>query len=182
VDYLAAFYHGLLVKALKANAFTFTSWEDGKRRQKAGGKVSRPPSFVGLRTSKECVRVRARPSKVGTFAVQLNLNDILDVMIEALPSDAYALLLVVNHDIYEDEDDDFACGRAFGGSRVAVVSTARYHPMLDEQQDVDRRHAWPASHCSSYMHECCLKATEAAEAAEAEAIHEPKKKEAKTQA
>jgi archaemetzincin len=80
---------------------------------------------------------------------------LLDACIEALPDDAYALLLVVEQDTYEDEDDDFCCGRAFGGSRVAVVSTARYHPLLDTAQGIDREHTWPASHCTAYMEKCC---------------------------
>lgn len=46
-------------------------------------------------------------------------------------------------------------GRAYGGSRVAVVSTARYNPSLDARQDVEREHAWPASHCDAYMRDCC---------------------------
>src|SRR6202035_5293660 len=42
-------------------------------------------------------------------------------------------------------------GRAYGGSRVAVVSTSRYNPVLDCVQDIDRQHSWPASHCESYI-------------------------------
>ena len=36
---------------------------------------------------------------------------------------------------------------AYGGSRIAVVSSARYNPVLDKTQKVDRVHSWPASHC-----------------------------------
>jgi len=38
---------------------------------------------------------------------------------------------------------------------IAVISTARYHPALDEEHDVEREHAWPASHCEMYLRECC---------------------------
>ena len=38
---------------------------------------------------------------------------------------------------------------------MAVVSTARYNPTLDDRQGVERSHAWPASHCDAYMRECC---------------------------
>ena len=38
---------------------------------------------------------------------------------------------------------------------MAVVSTARYNPRLDDVQDVEREHAWPASHCDAYMRDCC---------------------------
>lgn len=38
---------------------------------------------------------------------------------------------------------------------MAAVSMARYNPRLDDGQDVEREHAWPASHCDTYMRECC---------------------------
>jgi archaemetzincin len=79
---------------------------------------------------------------------------------EILPSDAYALLMLVEHDIYEDEEDDFACGRAYGGSRIAVVSGARYNPILDAEQKVPREHGWPASCCEAYVKDCCEDANE----------------------
>ncbi|KAI1702553.1 peptidase family m54 domain-containing protein [Ditylenchus destructor] len=113
--------------------------------------------MLGLRTATELIRVRERPSRDGLFQCQLNLDDILDAAISVLPRDAYALLIVVNHDLFEDDDDDFVCGRAYGGSRVAVVSTARYHPLLDVMQGVDREHAWPASHCQAYLKQMCVK-------------------------
>jgi archaemetzincin len=37
---------------------------------------------------------------------QLNLNDLLDAAIEILPADAYALIMLVEHDMFEDEDDE----------------------------------------------------------------------------
>ena len=64
------------------------------------------------------------------FKAQLNLNDILDAAISALPEDAYALLLLVQKDLFEEEKDDFCCGRAYGGSRVAVASSARQNPIF----------------------------------------------------
>ncbi|ORY63887.1 uncharacterized protein BCR38DRAFT_433367 [Pseudomassariella vexata] len=72
-----------------------------------------------------------------------------------LPGDAFAIVLLMDHDLYEDEDDDFCCGRAYGGSRVAVVSTARYHPVLDEFAGIDYSHMWPASHCKTYADGLC---------------------------
>ena len=38
---------------------------------------------------------------------------------------------------------------------MAVVSMARYNPALDSEQNVERQHAWPASHCDFYMRNCC---------------------------
>lgn len=94
------------------------------------------------------------------FKAQLNLNDILDAAISALPDNAYALLLIVHQDLFEDENDDFCCGRAYGGSRVAVVSSSRYNPCFDEVQAVERDHAWPASHCAAYVNATCEMASE----------------------
>ncbi|EGZ13274.1 hypothetical protein PHYSODRAFT_513604, partial [Phytophthora sojae] len=102
----------------------------------------------------EAVRIRARPSSDGLFGGQLNLEDLLDTAIALLPADAYALLLIVDHDLYEEEDIDFCCGRAYGGSRVAVVSSARYSPALDTVQGVEVEHAWPVSHCQAYVDTC----------------------------
>ncbi|KAJ7147080.1 hypothetical protein C8R43DRAFT_1088630 [Mycena crocata] len=146
VEYLAAFYHGMPVKLLPSASLSLTQWDE---------KVSKTPRFIGLKTATECIRIRTRASRDGIFVRQLNLDDLLDAAISLLPQDAFALLFVVPFDIYESPDDDFACGRAYGGSRVAVISTARYHPGLDRQQDVDRLHAWPASHCKRYMDSCC---------------------------
>lgn len=82
----------------------------------------------------------------------------MDAAIGFVPKDAYALLMIVNHDIYESPEDQFCCGRAYGGSRVAVVSAARYHPLLDVSAGITRVHAWPASHCQDYMDKCCADA------------------------
>lgn len=148
IDYLAAFYHGMPVKRLPVK-LAYTNWDTEKGLSK-----SKKVRHIGLDIGTECVRIRSRPSK-DLYTQQLNLDDLLDAAISLLPDDAYALLLIVSHDIYENEEDDFACGRAYGGSRVAVVSTARYNPILDADQNVDREHPWPASHCSAYVQSCC---------------------------
>lgn len=153
-DYLRAFYHGMRLKTLPSETFHFTNWADERPKSRKKAK-SANPRMIGLATSTEIVGIRTRPCPDKTFQQQLNLNDLLDAAISALPDDAYALLMIVNHDLYEDEDDDFCGGRAYGGSRVAVVSTARYNPILDEAHNVEREHAWPASHCEAYVRECC---------------------------
>jgi len=81
------------------------------------------------------------------------------VTVDILPEDAYALILLSEHDLYEADDDEFCCGRAYGGSRVAVVSSARYNPALDEIQGVEREHAWPWSYCSKFVDRKCLEAS-----------------------
>ncbi|KAJ5455259.1 Peptidase M54archaemetzincin [Penicillium sp. IBT 31633x] len=149
-DYLSAFYHGLPVKLMPSSTLSFTAWKEPKKKsQKKAGS-----HYLGLNIEKECVRIRARTLPHGVYGGQVNLDDLLDVAISLLPKDAYALLMLVDFDLYEDEDDEFVCGRAYGGSRVAVVSSARYNPSLDALQGIERLHAWPASHCEKYMSEC----------------------------
>ena len=148
VEYLRAFYHGMPVKLFDQTKLEFISWQDDKTSKK---RKRQALQYVGLKTGEEVVRIRCRPSLDRIFQGQLNQLDLLDVAIGILPDDAYALVMLVHHDLYEDEDDDFCCGRAFGGSRVAVVSTARYRPELDKKVEIDVEHSWPASHCSTYL-------------------------------
>jgi len=154
-DYLAAFYHGMPVKLLPPPKLSFTAWNNGKFKSSKAKKSLAEPRFIGLNAFSNCTRIRIRPTANAAFPCQLNLNDLLDAAISMLPDDAYALLLLVNHDLYEDDEDEFVCGRAYGGSRVAVISTARYDPELDEKHNVEREHSWPASHCNAYMQSCC---------------------------
>jgi len=151
VEYLAAFYHGLSVKPFP-RPFCFVPWDN---KPSAEAKNSELPSFVGLAVGNACTRIQARPSPDGSFRRQLQLTDLLDALIEDLPADAYAAILLVDHDLYEDEDDTFCCGRAYGGSRVCVVSSARYRPELDKDCDIDLEHMWPASHCAEYINKMC---------------------------
>jgi archaemetzincin len=171
-EYLSAFYHGLPVKLMSRSTLRLVGWRPGETSAKSTSKAkSRRPKYVGLEVFQECVRIRVRASKDGVFDGQLNLNDLLDAAIGMLPKDAYALLFLVNHDIYEDENDDFACGRAYGGSRVAVVSSARYNPNLDALESVERLHAWPASHCETYISAFCDAADEDSNAKEPSKSH-----------
>ncbi|KAH8811966.1 hypothetical protein F5884DRAFT_671082 [Xylogone sp. PMI_703] len=150
VDYLKAFYHGLPVKFLPPK-LKFSCWDKNSPQTNASYSKG---GYIGLEMLSGRIGIRTRTVSDGDFVQQLNLDDLLDAAIEVLPEDAYALLLLVDHDLYEDEEDLFVCGRAYGASRIAVISTARYHPALDEMQDVPREHAWPASHCQKYLDEC----------------------------
>ncbi|KAG6614379.1 uncharacterized protein IUM83_14577 [Phytophthora cinnamomi] len=93
VKYLAAFYTNLLVKLLSKPKLQFTSWDDDRPAKKRS-KVS----YVALSIGTEAIRISARPSSDGRFGGQLNLEDVLDAAIALLPPDAYALLLLVDHD------------------------------------------------------------------------------------
>lgn len=160
--YLQAFYHGLSVKILP-NRLNYVAWSDDASHQKKRGplRVSKTtvPRYVGLEAAGSVTRIRTRHLEdaggqpISAFAHQLNLDDILDCAVSILPEDAYALIILVDHDIYEDEDDDFCCGRAYGASRIAVVSSAQYNPCLDQAHHIDREHCWPASHCLAFLDE-----------------------------
>jgi archaemetzincin len=150
VDYLHAFYAGMTVKEAPID-FAWTTWD---KKTRPNRKVS-IPKYVGLSHGSSKTRVRVRRTKDGIFDAQLNLDDILDALIKALPADAYAIVLLVDHDIYESEDDDFCCGRAYGGSRVAVVQTSRYNPTLGVHEGLDRAHMWPFSHCKDFVDALC---------------------------
>ncbi|KAL4796066.1 hypothetical protein BDV19DRAFT_378325 [Aspergillus venezuelensis] len=135
LEYTAAFYHGFPVKKLQFP-------EQG-----------RPEYTEAMYT------VRTRPCPDGIFSHQLNLEDLLTAAMAMLPSDAYALCLLVDHDLFESEDDELVCGRAYGGRRVAVVLKARYNPLLDDYHGIERKHAWPASHCQTFIEDNLIRTT-----------------------
>ncbi|EEY16858.1 conserved hypothetical protein [Verticillium alfalfae VaMs.102] len=155
--YLEAFYHGLSIKTLKSH-YTFVTWPTAQ--------PSSSGSYVGLADpSGDCTRIRHRPSP-DAVSHQLNLGDLLDALLAApLPEDAYAVMLLTHHDTYESPSDDFCCGRAYGASRICLVSSFRYNPALDAHNDVDRSHAWPASHCAWWIEAVCDHEGETSESA-----------------
>ena len=151
------FYLGLPRQELKVG-LKFCEWDaepTSPPKKRAKSKTRQPPKqeYLGLEcpSIQQVVGIRHRPDPTGVFKRQLNLNDLLDAAIELLPEDAYTLLLLVPWDIYEGDGDDYCCGRAYGGSRVAVVSSARYQTSLDKRDGVDEEHAWPLSHCADYV-------------------------------
>ncbi|KAI1801318.1 hypothetical protein F4811DRAFT_464690 [Daldinia bambusicola] len=150
VKYTSAFYHGLSVELFPIK-LQFVPWTEPKD----SAELSNGTQYVGLLAGNDCTRIRARPSPDGVFGGQLNLEDLLDAAIEMVPKEAYSIILLFDHDMYEDEDDDFCCGRAYGADRVSVVSTARYHPALDSHAGIQFEHMWPASHCESYVEDAC---------------------------
>jgi archaemetzincin len=150
MQYIGAFYHGFTVKQFP-KLLRFVPWDE----RSVGNNKSSIPAMIGLAVDDSAVGIQARRSPDGIFKGQLNLNDILDVAIEILPNDAYAIILLMDYDLYEDDNDDFCCGRAYGGSRVSIVSTARYHPALDRYAGIDSAHMWPASHCQRYINSLC---------------------------
>ncbi|KAM7183669.1 hypothetical protein V8F20_012543 [Naviculisporaceae sp. PSN 640] len=201
IEYISAYYHPLEVKSLHSESSSparFVEWDqDGdattnckpaeSRSRRKGAKIKasgeKQPTYVGLQLGEGVTRVRTRPCPDGAFSRQINLNDVMDALLEAIPADAHAAILLVDQDMYDDEEDVFCCGLAYGGSRVAVVSTARYHPSLDashsmDEDLVDRGHMWPGSHCQEFVERFCEAALEGQEE-EARDEEGPKRKKAK---
>jgi len=155
VDYIGVFYHGMPVKQFP-QPLQWVPWiEKYQPKTKSRLDPKSVPKYIGLSDGDNTTRIRARPPPDGLFKGQLNLDDILDFAISVLPDDAYSIILLVDHDIHEGDEDDFCCGRAYGGSRICVVQTARYHPVLDQKEKIDHQHQWPASHCKDYVDSIC---------------------------
>jgi archaemetzincin len=85
--------------------------------------------------------------------MQINLDDVLDALSENIPENAYAIVMLLDQDIWEVDEDIFTSGRAYGGSRIAVVSQFRDHPSLADANEV---HTWPLSHCMQFVERCYL--------------------------
>ncbi|KAI0973480.1 hypothetical protein F4678DRAFT_459618 [Xylaria arbuscula] len=164
VEYLSAFYHGLPVKFFP-HELRFVPWTGTSRRTKsannhasaslANTKTAISQAHIGFACNDYCARIRTRETPDKKFIRQLNLGDILHAATEMLPDDAYTIALLMDFDMFEDPDDDFCCGRALGaGSRVCVVSSARYSPALDEES-IDHEHMWPTSHCKKFADRLC---------------------------
>ncbi|AEO67345.1 uncharacterized protein THITE_2088833 [Thermothielavioides terrestris NRRL 8126] len=152
-QYLEAFYYPLPVRLLPKEV-RLVPWTGGNAAGRSK-KQQDGPQYIGLQVGGIVTRITTRRCPDGAFGRQLRLSNILDAALDALPDDAYALVMLVAHDTYEDEHDDFCCGLAYGGSRIAVVSFARYHPLLDEAAGVDRDHAWPFAHCAAFVERLC---------------------------
>ena len=119
LEYLEAFYHGMNVKMLPPGLLRFTRWDDADLSSFRAKANPKEPKYIGLTTVTETVGIRTRASKDGIFKCQLNLDDLLDTAISILPDDAYALLMLVGHDLFEDEDDDFCCGMLTFWSKIS---------------------------------------------------------------
>ncbi|EDQ89772.1 uncharacterized protein MONBRDRAFT_32153 [Monosiga brevicollis MX1] len=71
--------------------------------------------------------VAARRSRDGpSLHPQIGLNDLADALLYKVPRDAWCRVGVSMLDLYEDDNDDFCMGRAWGASRVAVLGFFRY--------------------------------------------------------
>lgn len=146
-EYIGAFYHGLDVKVLH-NQCVLTRCRLSSSKSRQADNRGNVDLVIDNGTP---TRVDFRASGDGVAKGQLNLSHMLDGLLANVPKDAFAVILLTHFDLYEDEEDDFCAGRAFGGSRICIVSTFRYNPVLDEHNKVDHAHSWPASHCQAYV-------------------------------
>ena len=158
LQHLAAFltaFTGLPHKLLPPLSIVpWASAGKGAKKRKAPG-----AGYMAVRLPTSLVRVRSCAPKDGEFHSALHCHDLLDALQELLPADAFAILGLTAHDIHEDGMP--VGGRAFGGSRIAVISCARYAPVFD---DVSKE--WPGW---GGRGGACLQAARAAHAAAAAA-------------
>jgi predicted Zn-dependent protease len=106
-EWVSAFYHPLSVKIVDVSL----------------AKVGRG---VVAGTAVGDFKIRSRKCADNVFQRQLSINDLIDAVIGCLPEDAFCACGITGWDTFETPEDAFICGRAYGGSRAAVVSTARY--------------------------------------------------------
>jgi archaemetzincin len=76
-------------------------------------------------TPADCVASRRNPS---TGQLQLLTSDLLDLLRNRLPGDAFALLGITMIDLYPDPHWNFVFGQASLSDRVGVYNFARYDP------------------------------------------------------
>ncbi|KAM0488361.1 hypothetical protein ACHAP7_001355 [Fusarium lateritium] len=160
LSYLRAFYHPMEV-IQSPLTFTWRPWEEPSKPKSRSKKASKE-TRIGLQTpgELEVYGIRCRPSLDGRAKMQFQLEDITDALLSRMPKDAYAVVMLTDFDLYEDEDDDFTVGRSWGGSRVSIVSSFRYNPALDVAAGIDRAHMWPNSHCKAFVDQECRTANE----------------------
>jgi len=71
------------------------------------------------------VRMRQNPYSKNT---QMHAGDVLEWMKKRVPADAYAVMALTETDLYPQDSWNYVFGQASFHDRVAVQSTARYHP------------------------------------------------------
>jgi archaemetzincin len=85
-----------------------------------------------------------------------------------MPKRAYAFIHLVGFDLYKTGENVLCCSLIERNKRIAVVSSARFHPALDKLNKIDRVHSWPASHCHTYAERSCQQRDDPPEASDQE--------------
>jgi archaemetzincin len=88
-----------------------------------------------------------------THQVQLFTQDILDLLKQRLPRNAYCLLGITLRDLYPDPKWNFVFGEASLNDRVGVYSFARYDPRFSGEDAPDRVRLMLRRSCKVLAHE-----------------------------
>jgi archaemetzincin len=98
------------------------SYKLSKAKSKSKSKV-----ITHVTTPDGIFDIKTRKAPEGSHQ-QLSLNDLGDVLLWKLPADAWCVIGLTMEDMFESKDDVFCMGRAWGQSRIGVVSFLRYDP------------------------------------------------------
>ncbi|KAM0432967.1 hypothetical protein ACHAPT_004672 [Fusarium lateritium] len=146
-DYLSAFYSPMVIQQSKMQL----KWRPFKGEPPIPGQM-----YISLEvpTIRQPFPIKCRPGKDGLSRIQIHAPDLLYAVMHRMPPLSHATVLLVDFDLYDlidDANNNFTVTKAYGADRIVLVSTFREHPTLDELQEVDREHMWPASHCKAYV-------------------------------
>jgi archaemetzincin len=119
--------------------------------------------------------------------LQVNSAEVLEWMEKKVPDDAYAVMGITETDLYPSDSWNFVFGQASFKDRVAVQSTARYHPQfygqpaspMEARRLILKRtlmvvshelgHAFGISHCTWYA--CAMNGSNHLEEADRRPLH-----------
>lgn len=97
-------------------------------------------------------RIRSRVSSA-TGKPQLFTRDVLNLLAQRLPQDAFCLLGITLQDLYPDPSWNFVFGEASLRERVGVYSFARYDPLFYGEDTRDRARLMLRRSCKVLAHE-----------------------------
>ncbi|CZR37343.1 uncharacterized protein FPRO_02397 [Fusarium proliferatum ET1] len=151
IVYLRAFYPTMPISQVAHTAYL----ELIQGRRRVHFEDTPQTSVIGFRgkDGRDTFEVRHRPSPDGLSKMQLNVSDLRTALAEIKAEPAHSVVMVLNHDLYEDEEGSYITERVWVEDGVAIVSTFRRNPCFDRMAGVNRLHRWPASHCQAYVDE-----------------------------
>ncbi|CCT63748.1 uncharacterized protein FFB20_15144 [Fusarium fujikuroi] len=149
IIYLRAFFTTMPISQFAHTAH----FELIKGRRRVHFEDTPQTSVIGFRgkDGRDTFEVRHRPSPDGLSKMQLNVSDLRTALAEIKAEPAHSVVMVLNHDLYEEEEGSYITERVWVEDGVAIVSTFRRNPCFDRMTGIDRLHRWPASHCQSYV-------------------------------
>ncbi|KAG5749313.1 hypothetical protein H9Q69_013350 [Fusarium xylarioides] len=150
IVYLRAFFTTMHISQCSLGTTHFVPIQGRKRVHFADAPKT---SVVGFTVSEdgEAFEIRHRPSPDGLSRMQLNVSDLKTALLQNKAQAAHSVVMVVNHDLYEDEEEEYITERVWVADGVAIISAFRHNPSFDGLADIDGVHRWPASHCQAYV-------------------------------